>query len=71
MLNLYEGLWGALTSISNAGGDTIGTYDDTQAGTHAISIRPGGPSPEGGETVIATDMVFVSAQLQQVTAYRT
>ena len=70
MLNLYEGLWGGLISIGNNNGDTIGSYDDGQPGTHHITLRPGAGAPQPGETAIATDDVYITGQLQQVTAYR-
>lgn len=70
MLNLYEGLWGGLISIGSNGGDTIGSYDDGRPGTHRIALRPGAAAPQPGEIAIATDSVYVTGQLQQVTAYR-
>ncbi len=70
MLNLYEGLWGGLISIGNNEGDTIGSYDDGQPGTHKVALRPGPAVPGPGEIAIATDAVYVTGQLLEVTAYR-
>ena len=70
MLNLYEELWGALISIGNNGGDTIGSYDEEQPGTHKVMLRPGPAATRAGEVTIATDAVYVEGELAQVTAYR-
>ena len=70
MLNLYEELWGALISIGNNDGETIGSYDDAQPGTHKVVLRPGPASTRPGEIVIATDEVYVGGDLAEVTAYR-
>ena len=69
-LNEYEGLWGGLISIGNNAGDTIGSYDDGQPGAH-VTLRPGPADPRPGEISIATDEVYITGRLQQVTAYRT
>ena len=70
-LNDYEGLWGDLISIGNNAGDTIGSYDDAQPGTATVVLRSGPARARPGEIPIATDEVYITGQLQLVTAYRT
>lgn len=60
----------ALVGIGNQAGETIGSYDTDQAGSHNILLRPGKPLSQPPGVVIDTDIVFITGQMQTVTAYR-
>ena len=60
----------ALIGIGNQAGETIGSYDTDQAGTRNILLCPGMPLAQPPGVVIDTDIVFVTGQMQTVTAYR-
>lgn len=69
-LNEFQDALGPLVGIGHQAGDTIASFDDGATATHAVQLRPGKPLPHPPGAVIDTDAVYVTGQLQTVTAYR-
>ncbi len=69
-MNELDGPRKALIGIGNQAGETIGSYDRDKKGNRKIILRPGKPIPVPPGTVIDTDIVYITGQLQTVTAYR-
>lgn len=68
-LTEYQGLNGPLVGIGNQAGTTIGSFDEDGDGEGSIELRPGKPLRIPPGVVIDTDIVFVTGQMQTVTAY--
>ena len=69
-MNELDGPRKALIGIGNQAGETIGSYEKGKTGNRAIILRPGKPIPDPPGAVIDTYIVYVTGQLQTVTAYR-